>query len=696
MAPSQWALPPLGGGADASGQAWMDYMLGGPGSGGPIGADSAGLGLGLGPEHMGMNMSMGEGRFAGSETSSSVPAHALQPHAPLGDQLRSPQFSRARGFSGRLTNPEPQPDKLSKQQEFKRALDEQVRLKHQRKEYEQAEIRAYEARLTEGSQLGRGRAGAPLQAPPSARGDGGAGPLVPRLGVLATGGLSHIQQAGLHQLAGTGMPNWQTGGQQMQQTHQMQQLQHPIAEARPLDSGRIHTRFSFDRALPEVQEQITEKQRKQAEARAVLEAQLEDNRRRKEEKQRREREEERLENERLERERKELRASFDREKGRPNPAAAASVAAANAAAAAERERERERAKNGNGNGGSQHGSSAATNGVSDAWTQAAREAAAARERNKHHNLNLSAPVALALALTDRDRERNNESQFGSPTHHASTLGTQERHEPIGEGLGRFNDRLQQQIDQQMQMLQQAQQQAQHVQQAQLQHAQQQQQQQQYERRLPAGFGRSTQPSDAIVPYQASGQLAHARAAGELNDRSRLSQLREELFGEYDNLRRQIRRQEDTLFELRSEVTRIKALNEKLSRQQHFARPHVPMQVQMQLPPPQQLRLQQARTNPRDRAALRCASLFVSPTQGGGDEIDALLAASVVPGVSLTARSDSTQPPAPASQPSGYVQTQQVVPPFRLPLGGMQGSVLADVDPAASTAELDRILHDFIA
>jgi len=183
--------------------------------------------------------------------------------------------------------------KFERQEQFRRELDEQLRLKNERRNEERIRQRMMNERerkeIESYNPFGKSGSGAPLR--------DGTGKVLADLRhsnsgkVIATSTLRHeIPEIQLEGLANTAPSQ--------------------------TDSARQYSRFRFGNVLPEKQEQIQAKLRKQQETQRLLQEQLEEKRRRKELERQRLKEEERAEEARLSREREEIRRAFDREKGK--------------------------------------------------------------------------------------------------------------------------------------------------------------------------------------------------------------------------------------------------------------------------------------------------------------------------------------------------------------------------------------------
>lgn len=178
--------------------------------------------------------------------------------------------------------------KISQQERFRRDLDEQVRLKNERKQREnhhQVVLPDRQREMRQGVALDCRRFDGLLHQPHE--------PNLPRYNKMIH--RPHLQESGRIISA----PSLTLD---------------PRENTNRTPRGTVYSRFQFDRAAPEVQNEIQDRHRKQQEVDRMLREQLEEKLRRKEEEKRRLDDEERYERERLEREREELRQAYEREK----------------------------------------------------------------------------------------------------------------------------------------------------------------------------------------------------------------------------------------------------------------------------------------------------------------------------------------------------------------------------------------------
>ena len=211
--------------------------------------------------------------------------------------------------------------KLARQQRFRQDLDEQVRLKTERKLREKKELEAGLALERQGTNQLSGREAAkhiPVPAP--------------------IGRIEHLSfpiETGIDNNLGVSRPVHQFDSQ-LQQGEPLSghvQARHnmppsvPAMDKLPLlydtrqapnefttPRGTTYSRFQVDRAPPEVRNERQDRHRKQQEVERMLRLQLEEKHKRKADEKRRLAEEEEKERRRLEREREELRIAYEREK----------------------------------------------------------------------------------------------------------------------------------------------------------------------------------------------------------------------------------------------------------------------------------------------------------------------------------------------------------------------------------------------
>lgn len=626
---------------------------------------------------------------------------------------RSPDFRRHHP-SQENAGEDTQATKLSKQEQFRRELDMQVALKNQRKAQEKIELQRQQEKeridIANYNPFGKGGAGAPIR---------------DANGALVTD---------LRQPRGLGSPSHQNDMYSSSQfspdtkytTNRAVQQQYPSYSSQPqyyasqaqgkfvdstsnpmnslngalrstyvppldFDSGgtntdsnfsnynyginnnnptpaqgttesaRMHSRFSFHRAAPEEQERIQEKLRKQQEAEQFLREQLEEKRRRKEQERREQEEEERKEDERLQREREELRMAFEREKGRYNASSKS------------------------------NNQSTADEGIprpppmQEAYDPPANKSI----RNKDRGGGLDgagSTLRKTFEVESPQYDRRTQVEVNSPQISPSRS-------PLGQAQqngrkGKWNQPAPKEFLPPSDSIRPYDFQASQSQQNQTQEQLQLQQQQLMQQMQPARRD-----------YYGHSEVGHAR----------LSVLREELLGEYDTLRRQLRKQEDALRDLCQEVSALKYQNEESNRKQAAAQQRRARQQQYknqettgsQQPSShgQNMRQQQHTTSRQHQShhrtpsrsslgSLHTRSIFVQ-TRGEHEPsqqaVDTMLDASLLPNSSQVA----TQSARGSALRGGFGDT------FDLGNLEMSSSSTSFLRYEDNTDELDRLLQDFI-
>lgn len=207
--------------------------------------------------------------------------------------------------------------KQARQQRFKQDLDEQIRLKNERKRREdellQLELAKEQQYLRNSQNVGQKEFAVQESAtlPPELYGNGATrdsgltGPSANQ--VEARRAPSEDPKDFLYSRFGLALPPNAPIASKGQEPHTA-----PPEFMTP--RGTTYSRFRVDRALPEVQNERQDRHRKQQEVERMLRLQLEEKNRRKAEEKKRKEEEETREAQRLEREREELRLAYEREK----------------------------------------------------------------------------------------------------------------------------------------------------------------------------------------------------------------------------------------------------------------------------------------------------------------------------------------------------------------------------------------------
>jgi len=191
--------------------------------------------------------------------------------------------------------------KFSKQELVRRDLDEQVRLKADRKKMEMLKLQEVSAKeafeMRNYNPYGRGGAGAPIR----------------NCNGVVLADLRHTEENDVYATSPTMYPPEQNTSPFYPQLG-LSKIDFKEEPNQVVGSARF-SRFQFDKADPEQRDQLSDKHRKHVEADRLLRDQVEQKRRQKENERARREEEDRLDEERIARERVELRLAFEREKG---------------------------------------------------------------------------------------------------------------------------------------------------------------------------------------------------------------------------------------------------------------------------------------------------------------------------------------------------------------------------------------------